>query len=369
LIKDGLIYPGPGYILQSPAGTGKTLTGLELARREGRKTLWITHTKELANQTLHAASNQSEVEVLGLPKSEIGVIGMGKFKIGEFLTIATVQTLNRRQSLVKDLKYEFGTIIVDEVHHAPALTWKTGAHMFAPAITIGLTATSYRADGLTQMLFDCVGPVVGVADRKLLIEENVLVIPEYCLLYTGINYSGATFADIVSRLVSDPRRNAIFLHIMTEIMQQNEYNVVLLLSGRVQHIEDLTKLCIEQGLQPIKLLGTLSELERAVAFEKLQSKKPRLLLATYGLLAEGFDYPPISHVILGTPFKNPVRLEQCAGRAQRPYQHKADSFVIDAIDENAMLHKQARTRRALALGFGMPMITYNSKLFGENNAT
>jgi superfamily II DNA or RNA helicase len=352
LIEHALLYPGPGFIIQSPPGTGKTLTGLELARREGRKTLWITHTKELAQQTLKAASDEATVPVLGLPKSEIGYIGGGRFSIGKFLTIATIQTLSRKREQLADLKYEFGTIIVDEVHHSPAATWKIAAHIFAPAMTVGLTATSYRADGLTQMLLDCIGPVVAKSNKQMLIDEGVLIMPSYWILDTKIRCSGDSFQSIVTKLIHDPRRNHMLLDIMKDVYV-DESNVTLFLSARVDHVEIMTKLCYEAGMNPVKLIGELSKLERSLAYERLASNTPRVILATSKLLSEGFDHPRINYVILGTPFKNPVALEQIVGRAQRISPGKKEAHMIDPTDDNLMLLKQSRERRAIAAGLGL----------------
>jgi superfamily II DNA or RNA helicase len=365
LAGEGILYPGPGYILQAPPGTGKTVMGLELARREGRKTLWIVHKNFLAMQALNAASDESTVPVLGIPKKHIGIIGAGtkKATIGDFLTVATIQTIHSKREELRKYQYEFGTIIIDEAHHAPATTWKECAYLFSPKIVVGLTATSYRADGLTEMLFDCVGPVVGVADKELLKKEGVLIVPTYCSVYTGLRYHGKNFSDIISKLITDQRRNAIIMRLIHEVLNQNSTNVVLIMSGRVQHVDDICALCHSQGLSPIRLIGTMSKVEKNLAFERLKSGRPRLLVATYELLSEGFDYPPISHIIFGTPFRNSVRLEQGVGRAQRMEPLKQDAWILDLVDECAMLHKQANIRRAFATGLGMPHIIYNQNIF------
>jgi superfamily II DNA or RNA helicase len=366
LLNDGTLYPGPSYILQSPPGTGKTLAGLELARREGRKTLWIAHKKFLVKQVIDAATDTEEVPVLCLPKKEIGIMGAGtgKITIGKFLTVASIQTISRRAKELSQYKYEFGTIIIDEVHHAPASTWKSGAHLFSPQLTVGLTATSYRTDGLTTMLFDCVGPVVAIADKDLLKAEGVIIVPTYCNLYTNLRYSGTSFSDIVSKLIADQRRNQILFNITTEILHQNDANVVLVLSGRVAHVDTLTEMFHNQGYNPIKFVGPQSDLERNIGMERLASReRPRLLTATFDLLSEGFNYKPISHIVYGTPFKNEIRVEQSVGRAQRVEPLKLEAWIIDLNDDNRMLYKQANFRRAYATGLGMPVVVYNSNTF------
>ena len=135
------------------------------------------------------------------------------------------------------------------------------------------------------------------------------------------------------------------------------------MSGRVNHVEEITQQCVNAGLSPIKLIGTMSKLERNLALEMLKSGRPRLLTATFELLNEGFDYPPISHIIFGTPFRNSIKLHQGVGRAQRTEPLKEDAFIIDPVDENRMLHKQANLRRAYARGLGMPVTVYNSNTF------
>ena len=45
-----------GGILQSKAGSGKTRMGIATICRMGKKTLWLTHTNELLNQSYNAAA-------------------------------------------------------------------------------------------------------------------------------------------------------------------------------------------------------------------------------------------------------------------------------------------------------------------------
>jgi len=363
MINDAMNYPGPAYLLQAAPGAGKTVTGMELVRRCGRKALWIAHTSPLVKQAIDNAK-----WVLGIPEKEIGIIGQSKLKVGEFFTVATVQTLNskNKQKEIEALRYEFGTVVIDEIHHASARTWHSGAHLFAPAITVGLTATAYRNDGLTQKMFDCTGPIVSVADKDLLRRENIIVIPSVIMVNSGLSFSGNNFSEIITKIGNDYRRNYQLLGIIQDIHNQNPENVIILLSARVDHVEEMTKLCASANMEPLKLLGDLKRVERSLAFERLRAKEPRVILATYKLLSEGFDHPPISHIIFGTPFKDSVLLEQCIGRVQRVYPGKINSFVIDMTDSNAMLLRQARIRQMIYKGLGLHVYNYRKDIFSND---
>jgi superfamily II DNA or RNA helicase len=364
MIQEALLYPGPSFIMQAAPGTGKTFTGLELARRESRKVLWITHTKELANQTIHAASDQANVQVLGIPKSKIGIIGQGKFIVGDFLTVATVQTLYRRYNDTKGLKYEFGTVIVDEVHHAPAKSWQVAPHLFAANLTFGLTANAYRTDGLTQLMYDCMGPVVTLADKAELIKEGILVMPSVLMVNTGVDVRGATYGSIVSNLTESDYRNNQIMDVIKYIRKDNNpNNVLIVLSSRRQHVEELTRRCVEEGLEPLMMLGDMSALNRTLAAEKIRAKTVKLIIATDKLLGEGFDYPPINFVVIVTPFKDSIKAEQITGRAQRVYPGKEFAYILDFVDNNRMVLKQAQERMLVYRGLGMEVKNINANTF------
>jgi superfamily II DNA or RNA helicase len=354
MIEEALLYPGPAFMMQAPPGTGKTACGLDLARRLGRKTLWVAHTGPLVKQAKDAAE-----WILGVPKKEIGIIGQGKFDIGKFITIATIQTLHKKLDRLNDYRYEFGTVVMDEIHHKAAKTWHIGGHIFASASTVGLTATPYRNDGLTLMLEDCAGPVVTYASQKLLKEEGVLIVPTVLVCYTNLQFSGETFNEILDKLINDYRRNQIIFDVITTIYNQNENNVILLLSDRRAQVEILAEMCADAGLNPLKLLGGSKKADKAIAEERLKERDVRIIFGTYKLLSEGFDHPPISHLLLGTPFKDSIRIEQCIGRVQRVFPMKEQSFIIDFIDDNGILFKQASERAYIYSLLKTPVINYN----------
>lgn len=75
-------------ILQSLCGFGKTQMGIALAARLSRRTLWITHTQDLLNQSYERAAQY-------FPSGLLGRITAGKVQIGSHMTFATVQTMSK----------------------------------------------------------------------------------------------------------------------------------------------------------------------------------------------------------------------------------------------------------------------------------
>lgn len=101
---EAMRYKGYG-ILQSPAGSGKTQMGIAMIIESKRKALWLTHTKDLLQQSYDRAAQYVDEKFLGK-------IAGGKVHIGEGITFATVQTMANLD--LSRYKYEWDMIVVDE---------------------------------------------------------------------------------------------------------------------------------------------------------------------------------------------------------------------------------------------------------------
>ena len=80
-------------ILKSAAGSGKTQMGLALVVKLGYKTLWLTHTLDLLEQSYKRACQY-------IDKKYLGKIAGGKVDIGKGITFATVQSLCRKDLIL-----------------------------------------------------------------------------------------------------------------------------------------------------------------------------------------------------------------------------------------------------------------------------
>jgi len=97
-------------VLVAPAGSGKTVMGLSLIPLFGQPTLWLTHTGPLADQAI----SRIKSFLPSLSEDDIGYIGGSKWKLGNVITVAMVQTLARRMDTLYKIRDNFGLVVLDE---------------------------------------------------------------------------------------------------------------------------------------------------------------------------------------------------------------------------------------------------------------
>ena len=132
--------------IQMPTGKGKSILGLYIASVLSCKTLIVVHKDDLVKGW------QKDIALAFDNKVNPGLIKAKDRRVGHFLTIATVQTLNRLSpEELEDLYNQFGFVIQDEMHHCPASSFEVVSN-FRARYKLGLTATPERADGLAHVM-------------------------------------------------------------------------------------------------------------------------------------------------------------------------------------------------------------------------
>ena len=128
------------WLVCMPTGCGKTATFTSLPFSRGN-TLVLAHREELVSQPIKYYKTP-----VGAERAHLKAIG------DEPVVIASVQSLVRR--LKNYSPDHFGRIIIDEAHHACAVTYRNIIDYFSGAKqVIGVTATPARGDkiGLEQV--------------------------------------------------------------------------------------------------------------------------------------------------------------------------------------------------------------------------
>lgn len=337
-------------VLVSPCGSGKSEMGLEIAARISGRTLWIVHTWDLANQILNRAAIRYNIS-----KESYGQIAAGKVNIGDVFTVATVQTL-ARIDLAK-IQNEFDCIIVDECQHvcssADKVTQfeKVITSLCAPYL-YGITATPYRADGLERCMFALLGDVIHEVPQSAVAGNTVPVRVKF--VNTGytpdiddITDGDGTlnYAKLISDITENKDRNAV---IVGEIQRAAQNGGVLVLSDRLQHLDELERVVRNSGQLTARLgiASTKAEKERrARILTDLNNGTLNVVFATYKLAKEGLDVPNLRTVVFATPQKDKTTVIQSAGRVARKADGKDFGMVIDFSDDFGLLYGYEKKRR------------------------
>ena len=321
---DGVLSHDFG-LLEAGTGAGKTVMGLNVIAERKQPTLIIVHTKELLNQWIDRIET-----FLGIPRDEIGVIGGGKFKIGDRITVGMVQTIYKR---VQEIVPPIGHLVIDECHKAPSRTFTEAVTAFDCKFMLGLTATPWRRDKLSKVIFWHVGDVTGRIAKQDLLEAGNLCQAEVQWIETEFNPSldaSLYYSKALSELTEDETRNRL---ICQAVSNDNGHGISLILSDRKAHCDTLQNILSDvHGVHAAVLTGSTTLKDRERMISDLQQGKCRYLIATGQLIGEGFDLPGISTVFLTTPVKFSGRLIQYIGRALRPAPGKDKSVIFDFVD-------------------------------------
>jgi len=228
------ILPRNG-ILIAPAGSGKTVLGLNYIFQHKRPALWITHTKDLLEQTAKSALKcMPDIGEVG--KLAEGVVNWGSGK----LIVATVQTLQSNPALIDQLNQFIGTVVVDECHHLPASSFLEVVGQLKARYMLGLTATPDRKDGLECYMYAGIGPKLYEIERAGLYESGRLIKPEIKFIYTAFDYEQASvrnainsvdaggeeldYRELLNKLIADEDRLQL---IASTVAQQAGYQIVI----------------------------------------------------------------------------------------------------------------------------------------------
>ena len=280
---------------------------------------------------------------------EAGLIGAGKADIKHF-TVGLVPTLVRRD--LSKYKDTFGLIIVDEAHHVPASTFLKVISSFSARYRYGLTATPYREDKLEDLLFSVVGPKRAYLDKEVLRKLGKLVTPTVVRRPTNFYFPynptsrKHNYAALSDALAEEFKRNQ---QIATDVIVEstlNDQNVCIILVGRIPHGDALCEM-IEPVLPRTGFVHSkMKTAESDQILDDFENGKLKVLIATYKMLAEGFDYQPSNRMFLTAPVKGRSLIEQAIGRIERAFIGKTSAIVYDYVDHRVgVLNRQADTRR------------------------
>jgi superfamily II DNA or RNA helicase len=327
--------------LCSPTGSGKTVMALFLVAQRMQPTLVVVHTKDLAQQWVDRIGS-----FLGLSPEQVGAIGGGKKRIGERITVALVQSLYK---CADEVASKIGHLVVDECHRTPSRTFTEAVAEFDSRFMLGLSATPYRRDQLSRLIFWHLGDVHHRVDKAQLVESGNVLPAEVIFRETDFKpYFDPVneYSKMLSELTADDTRNRLIASdVAGETERQN--GACLVLSDRKKHCETLHALLTFRHKVKAELLtGDLNIQQRQEAVQRIRQGKSSVLIATGQLIGEGFDCRDLTTLFLATPVRFSGRVIQYLGRILRPAPGKDFARVFDYIDIHVQpLVKAANARK------------------------
>jgi superfamily II DNA or RNA helicase len=312
-------------IINAWVSWGKTFTGLAIAGKLGQKTLVVTHTVPLRNQWA------KEVEkVYGI---KAGIIGSGKFELDAPIVIGNTQTLYRN---VDKIRKEFGTVILDEMHHVSSPTFSKILDTNYCRYKIGLSGTIERKDGKHVVFRDYFGNTLFKPPKENYMTPTVHIVPSEIRFMDGARIP---WANRVTKLANDEEyRHTVALLAAAYAARGHK---VLVVSDRVSFLKACSELT---GDKSICVTGDVSHEDRETLVDEILYGDKNVLYGTQAIFSEGISVDTLSCLILATPVNNEPLLTQLCGRVIRKKEGKIDPVIIDIHLKGNTARKQASNR-------------------------
>jgi superfamily II DNA or RNA helicase len=327
-------------LLPHATGTGKTVTAIADARRLGYRTLFVVHTKDLAEQ---AVAKFAEL----WPEAACGRYADSARDTAEHVIVGTVQSLAR--NLTDFTPDAFGYLMVDEAHHATADSYRQVLGYFKPRFTLGLTATPDRADGQSAL------EVFRTAAHRLGLREAVEcgeLVPIRCVrVETNVDLTRVRFNAVqynrkdIEEAVLVPGRDELIVGTYTQHVAGRRAVVFCV---NVAHGERLAALFRKRGHAARSVSGRMTANERREALDAFAAGTTRVLCAC-DLLNEGWDCPAVEALFMARPTLSKVIYLQQLGRGTRRAPGKESLIVFDFVDNATRYNASLSLHRVMGV--------------------
>ena len=330
-------------ILVLPTGTGKTIVFCEIAKQLDTPFLVLAHRDELIKQAVDKLSDVHNW-------NDIGIVKAGMNEIDKKITVASVQTLARKNRLAQ-IREDIGLIITDEAHHAAAVSYKRIYHRYGlmekskddeplPVISqscqhLGVTATPMRNDRLgLREVFD------KIAYRKPYIDfvkDGYLCDLDIRGIRTGLDLSAVKTTKLTG-YGDDFQSDSLSEVVDTDEVASDIFNAyrehagdrtrTLAFCVDRKHAKNLHSIFIEGGINAGYVDGETHPVIRTQTLTDFEEAKINVLF-NIQVLTEGYDCPPIDCILLARPSKSESFLTQMIGRGTRIAEGKKNCLVLD----------------------------------------
>lgn len=364
--------------LYATTAFGKTVTAAALIARKKVNTLILVHTKALLDQWRERLEEylstdfQPEQQPKGRGRrkkfQQFGALSSTENTLNGKIDIALLQSC-MNDNEVRQLVRDYGMVIVDECHHAPAVNFERVLREVNARYVYGLTATPIRKDGHQPIIFMQCGEIRYTSDPKVQQAQQSfrrLLIPRFTS-HRNLNADGSNYAQILEELTENESRNKLILDDVASNLAEGRTPIIL--TARTAHVDILTKQCRKICPNVIRLVGNDSAKAKREVMSRLNdipANEPLIVVATGKYVGEGFDLPRLDTLMLALPVSWKGLIAQYTGRLHRNYPGKNETRIYDYIDLrvpvcDSMYRKRLHGYKAV----GYSIAVANEGLFAE----
>lgn len=337
-------------LVVAATGTGKTLiSAFDFARflkaNPSATFLFVAHREEILKQARNAYRGV-------LRNSNFGELWVGGEQPAHYHQLfASIQTLNNQLDTLKLSADFYDYIVIDEVHHITAQTYRKLLEHFAPQILLGLTATPERHDG-GDILADFCGVIAAEIRLPEAINQRHLCPFQYFAVDDNTDLSKISW--------SSGRYDVTQL---TNLYTHNNSRVVKIVQEMQRVITDLHRMralafCVSRDhanymVQQFLLKGIKADILTSDNSQDRAAKQQALRSGTINVLCvvdifnEGVDIPEVDTLLFLRPTESLTIFLQQLGRGLRLADDKQCCTVLDFVGNSRPEYDFASKFRAL----------------------
>ena len=321
-------------LIVAATGTGKTVISAFDYKQfkkhnSSARFLFVAHRKEILQQAQATFQGILRDNNFG----DLWVDGMEPEKYD--YVFASVQTLNNRIEGLSLSESFYDYIIIDEVHHIAASSYRPILSKFNPKILLGLTATPERMDN-EDILKDFSDTIAAEIRLPEALNRRLLCPFQYFGITDSIDLSNAQWLNgryVPSELTkiytrNDRRVGEILANLNRYLRDINEVRALCFCVSQ-EHAQYMAEKFLLVGLKSDYLVSTRSDLREEIR-RKLTFKEINYLFVV-DIFNEGVDIPDIDTVLFLRPTESLTVFLQQLGRGLRLAEGKECLTVLDFV--------------------------------------
>jgi len=324
-------------LLVAIMGAGKTVMVADIVRRfcnaGGYSTLVMVHRKNLVQQFIDALVEHAEIE-----RDKIGIACTGTSKRIDFsksVVVGSIQTCSARLDIIGS----FDLVIIDECHTIERSSYKKTIVVLRnkrPGLRlIGLTATPFRMSGPIHGPKKIFPGINYKVTYKELVDLGYLMPARAKIVYNPGFVSKLDNQCQMSKVMVSDRQLKAAVDALETYCQG--YKKVAVFGIDIDHCKKIHDAMIDAGHDAVLVHSQQSihskrsekeNIEAEKRFRNLEEGGARIMVSVLKL-AEGWDFPPTSCIIMCRPTLSGGLWMQIVGRILRIYPGKDKILIVD----------------------------------------